>query len=105
MGGGSAARLGSSRQQPLASQLQGQGQQWPAGHCQPTTGPHIRHTASLIASFSSTPTLLQVLTAILQSAKLPGVEIDPRDSGANVKASALVRMDEQLTQFAVSETF
>ena len=44
---------------------------------------------------------MQVLTAILQAAKLPGVEIDPRDSGANVKASALVRMDEQLTQFAV----
>ncbi|KAI7843435.1 hypothetical protein COHA_002913 [Chlorella ohadii] len=42
----------------------------------------------------------RVLTAILQAAKLPGVEIDPRDSGANVKASALVRMDEQLTQFA-----
>ena len=47
------------------------------------------------------PAPLQVLTAILQAAKLPGVEIDPRDSGANVKASALVRMDEQLTQFAV----
>ncbi len=46
---------------------------------------------------------MQVLTAILQAAKLPGVEIDPRDSGANVKASALVRMDEQLTQFAVSK--
>ncbi|PRW33911.1 hypothetical protein C2E21_7229 [Chlorella sorokiniana] len=43
---------------------------------------------------------VQVLTAIMQAAKLPGVDIDPRDSGANVKASALVRMDEQLTQFA-----
>lgn len=42
----------------------------------------------------------QVLTAILQTANLPGPQIDNRDSGANVKASALVRMDENLTVFA-----
>ena len=39
----------------------------------------------------------QVLTAILDTAKLPGRDVDPRDSFANVKASALVRMDENLT--------
>lgn len=74
-----------------------------------TASPHQARTSATPplsrASLCSIPTLLQVLTAILQSAKLPGVEIDPRDSGANVKASALVRMDEQLTQFAVSEVF
>ena len=50
------------------------------------------------------PTPPQVLAAILREAKLPGWTVDNGDSFANVKASALVRMDEQLTVFAVSGT-
>jgi hypothetical protein len=41
-----------------------------------------------------------VLTAVIKAAQL-GDNIDNRDSGANVKASAAFRMDENLTVFAV----
>jgi hypothetical protein len=44
---------------------------------------------------------MQVLTAVIKAAQL-GDNIDNRDSGANVKASAAFRMDENLTVFAVS---
>lgn len=43
----------------------------------------------------------QVLTAIIKKAQLPGDNISNMDSGANVKASAAFRMDENLTCFAV----
>ena len=45
--------------------------------------------------------LPQVLTAVIKAAQL-GDNYDSRDSGANVKASAAFRMDENLTVFAVS---
>ncbi|PSC67432.1 UPF0187 chloroplastic [Micractinium conductrix] len=42
----------------------------------------------------------QVIAQILKRADLPGAEVKPWDSTANVKASAFVRMDEHLTVFA-----
>jgi hypothetical protein len=44
-----------------------------------------------------------VLALILREAKLPGWTVGNTHSFANVKASAFVRMDEQLTVFSVSE--
>jgi len=45
-----------------------------------------------------------VLTQILKRSRLPGDMAAPTDSTANVKANAMVRMDEHLTVFAVSAT-
>jgi predicted membrane chloride channel (bestrophin family) len=56
--------------------------------------------SALLASAHRPNYCMQVMTAVIRAAQLPGGQVDHRDSTANVKASAAFRMDENLTQFS-----